>query len=94
MEKIYAKFFNDGVQVSKARRFTGNVGKTEKSKAAAVPDEGRAKPICGAKRRRVPSGGHRFETVKCRFARSAAFGTPAIPKFAAKRRRSHSGSAE
>lgn len=54
MEKIYAKFFNDGVQVSKARRFTGNVGKTEKSKVAAAPDEGRAKPICGAKRRRVP----------------------------------------
>lgn len=54
MEKIYAKFFNDGVQVSKARRFTGNMGKTEKSKAAAAPDEGRAKPICGAKRRRVP----------------------------------------
>ena len=33
----------------------------EKEKAAAAADEGRAEPLCGAKRRRGPSGGGRFD---------------------------------
>ncbi len=37
---------------------SASIGKAEK--AAAPADEGRAKPLCGAKRRRVPSGGGRL----------------------------------